>query len=82
MTGAWEPGATNWEQPGQRKGDGPSHNGGDKAGALSRDHGSQGDTDLAEKLMVVENEDYRLNARASSHLTCMGLSLSRGFGPG
>ena len=42
---------------GQREGDGPSHNGGDKAGALSWDHGSQGDTDLAEKLMVVENED-------------------------
>ena len=38
-------------------GNGPSHNGGDKAGALSWDHGSQGDTDLAEKLMVVENED-------------------------
>src|SRR5689334_9872364 len=31
---------------GQREGDGPSHNGGDKAGALSRDHGSQGYTDL------------------------------------
>jgi hypothetical protein len=57
MTGACEPGATNWEQPVSARATAHPHNGGDKAGALSRDHGSQGDTDLAEKLMVVENED-------------------------
>ena len=57
MTGAWRTGRHQLGAAGQREGDGPSHNGGDKAGALSWDHGSQGHTDLAEKLMVVENED-------------------------